>query len=217
MATDQGPVVQSAILRAELVRLRKESGLTQEDVARTLEWSPSKLIRVEGGHSSITKVDLDALLDRYGVDRGQDRDHLQDLNRGARAPSWWADYRGKVAGAYLNYVGYEAGALSIRQFPGPVIPGLLQTEAYAQVLTASAIAPMEVAPVVELRMKRQSQLALREEAVHQIYMLDEAAIRRQIGRSTDPAIMPAQLEHLAGRAADEFVTIRGPVWSIHVA
>ena len=55
MATDQGPVVQSAILRGELVRLRKRSKLTQEEVARGLEWSPSKLIRIEGGHSSVTK------------------------------------------------------------------------------------------------------------------------------------------------------------------
>ena len=42
MATDQGPVVQSALLRGELVRLRRESGLTQEQVAADLGWSPSK-------------------------------------------------------------------------------------------------------------------------------------------------------------------------------
>lgn len=52
MALDEGPVVQSALLRSELVRLRKECGLTQEQVATNLEWSPSKLIRVEGGRSA---------------------------------------------------------------------------------------------------------------------------------------------------------------------
>ena len=71
MASDQGPVIQSAILRTELVRLRKEKGITQEQVAGNLEWSASKLIRVEGGHSSITKVDLDALLDQYGAHVGR--------------------------------------------------------------------------------------------------------------------------------------------------
>ena len=55
------------MLRSELIRLRKESGLTQEQVAAELEWSPSKLIRIEGGRSSITKVDLNALLTKYGV------------------------------------------------------------------------------------------------------------------------------------------------------
>src|ERR1700761_4290412 len=110
MAADQGPVVQSAILRAELARLRKGNRLTQEDVAHSLDWSPSKLIRVEGGHSSITMVDLDALLDLYGVDRGEPREYLHTLNRGARSPSWWGTYRGEVSVVYLNYVGYEAGA-----------------------------------------------------------------------------------------------------------
>jgi hypothetical protein len=47
MATDQGPVVQSARLRSELVRLRRGSGLAQEEVAENLEWSSSKIIRME--------------------------------------------------------------------------------------------------------------------------------------------------------------------------
>ena len=84
MPADQGPVVQSALLRGELVRLRRESGLTQEQVASDLEWSPSKLIRVEGGRSSITKVDLDALLARYGVTGESTRERLQLLNRASR-------------------------------------------------------------------------------------------------------------------------------------
>ena len=51
MTTDQGPVVNSAQLRGELVRLRREGALTQQQVAKQLEWSTSKLIRIEGGHS----------------------------------------------------------------------------------------------------------------------------------------------------------------------
>src|ERR1700735_1778092 len=104
MATDQGPVVQSALLRSELIRLRKESGLTQEQVADALDWSPSKLIRVEGGRSSITKVDLDALLTRYGVSSESQRERLQLLNKGARAGGWWDRYRDDVSSNYLNYV-----------------------------------------------------------------------------------------------------------------
>ncbi len=114
MATDQGPVVQSALLRSELVHLRKEKGLTQEHVAKNLEWSPSKLIRVEGGRSSITKVDLDALLARYGVTSESHRDKLHALNKGARERAWWDDFRGDINSTYLNYVGYEAGATFIR-------------------------------------------------------------------------------------------------------
>ena len=161
MATDQGPVVQSALLRSELIRLRKESGLTQEQVAEDLDWSPSKLIRVEGGRSSITKVDLDALLTTYGISSESHRERLQALNRGARERAWWAAYRDEINATYLDYVGYEAGAAFIRQFHGGSVPGLLQTPEYAEVLTANSVDVVRVASVVKLRLQRQAELAQR--------------------------------------------------------
>lgn len=209
MASDQGPVIQSAILRSELVRLRKAKGMTQEHVAGNLEWSASKLIRVEGGHSSITKVDLDALLAQYDVISEDERERLQALNRGAKETGWWEAYRNNAAPAYLTYVGYEAGASFIRQFPGTVVPGLLQTLAYAEALTAIYVEPVRVAPVVDLRMQRQAELAQRVPSPQQYYILDEAVIRRHIGIAKDPAIMPNQLLHIVDRARyDDRVTVR---------
>ncbi len=209
MANDQGPVVQSAVLRSELIRLRKESGLTQEQVAADLDWSPSKLIRVEGGRSSITKVDLDALLSTYRVGSESQRERLQALNRGAREPRWWDAYREDISPVYLNYVGYEAGASSIRQFQGSSIPGLLQTPEYAEVLTANSVDAGRVAPVVRLRMQRQQKQAQRTTPPRQYFVIDEAAIRRHVGIHKDPAIMPNQLRRIAERAgSDETVTVR---------
>jgi transcriptional regulator with XRE-family HTH domain len=209
MASDQGPVVQSALLRNELIRLRKESGLTQEQVATALDWSPSKLIRVEGGRSSITKVDLDALLARYGVTSESTRDRLQSLNRGARERPWWASYRDEIRPVYLEYVGYETGAASIRQSLPNVIPGLLQTPEYAEVLTANSVDAVKVAPVVKFRLQRQSELARRSTPPRQYYVIDESVVRRHVGIKQDPAIMPAQLRALADRAeTDERVTVR---------
>jgi len=183
--------------------------MTQEQVAGNLEWSASKLIRVEGGHSSITKVDLGALLQQYGVTSESQQERLQALNRGARSAAWWDAYRNEVAPAYLNYVGYEAGATFIRQFPGTVVPGLLQTREYAEALTVISVEPVEVASVVKLRLQRQSALAQRETPPRQFYVLDEAAIRRRIGVQKDPAIMPNQLRHIVGAArGDERITVR---------
>jgi transcriptional regulator with XRE-family HTH domain len=110
MATDQGPAVQSALLRSELTRLRKESGLTQEQVAVALDWSPSKLIRVEGGRVAITKVDLDALLTQYGVSSETQRDRLHSLIEGAEGHPWWIVYRDAPDPPHIEYEGYEAGA-----------------------------------------------------------------------------------------------------------
>ena len=212
MVSDQGPTVQSALLRDELVRLRKDSGLTQEQVASDLDWSPSKLIRVEGGQSRITKVDLDALLTEYGVTSESHRERLQALNRGARERAWWDHYRDDVAPAYLSYVGFEAGASSIRQFQVVAIPGLLQTPEYAKTVTAVAfgpVAPGRVDSIAGLRLRRQAELGRQSPPPRQYFVLDEAAIRRHVGIKTDPAIMPDQLRSIADRAErDKLVTVR---------
>ncbi len=210
MASDQGPVIQSALLRGELARLRKERGLTQQQVAEALEWSPSKLIRVEGGGSSITKVDLDALLTRYGVTSESHRDRLHALNRGARERGWWDRYKDDVSSDYLDYVGFEAGAAFIRQFQIGWVPGLLQTAEYAEVVTVvGAVDPGKVKSVVDLRLERQSELAQRSNPPRQYFVLDEGVIRRHIGIKKDRTIMPSQLRSIADRAErDDLVTVR---------
>ncbi|MEU5884459.1 helix-turn-helix transcriptional regulator [Spirillospora sp. NPDC047279] len=209
MAVDQGPVVQSAILRSDLVRIRREKSLTQEQVADRLEWSPSKLIRVEGGRSSITKVDLDALLTLYGITSESQRERLQTLNRGARAKAWWDDFKGDSSATYLNYVGYEAGAAFIRQYQSSVVPGLLQTRGYSEAQTAVFLSPARVGGVVNFRMRRQEELAKRAERPRRYFVVDEAVIRRHIGKSRDPAIMPAQLRHIAEQVElDDLLTFR---------
>jgi hypothetical protein len=106
-------------------------------------------------------------------------------------------------------VGYEAGASFIRQFPGTVMPGLLQTPQYAEVLTAISVEPLKVAPVVGLRMQRQAELAKRAPRPYRYFVLDEAVIRRHIGIEKDPAIMPSQLRHIVRQAEeDDRLTVR---------
>lgn len=210
MASDQGPVVQSAILRSELVRLRKEKGQTQEQVVESLEWSTSKLIRVEGGRSSISKTDLDALLRAYGVTSETQRGRLQNLNRGAKAVGWWNAYRSHVPSEYLEYVGYETGAVFIRQFQGSVVPGLLQTPDYARALTVISVEEKAtIDAVVGLRLQRQSELARRDPRPRQYYILDEAVVRRNVGAPEDLSIMPDQLMHIVSQVRDDDrITVR---------
>jgi transcriptional regulator with XRE-family HTH domain len=210
MVSDQGPVVQSALLRGELVRLRKDRGLTQQQVAGQLEWSPSKLIRVEGGASSITKVDLDALLTQYGVTSESHRERLHALNRGAKEPGWWDRYKDDASPEYLSYVGFEAGAAFIRQFQMGFVPGLLQTADYAEVVTAvRQVDPDKVVPLVRLRRQRQSELAHRSVPPRLYFVLDEGVIRRHVGIKRNRAIMPSQLRNIADRAErDNLLTVR---------
>ncbi|OLT34920.1 transcriptional regulator [Actinomadura sp. CNU-125] len=209
MTSDQGPIVQSALLRTELVRLRKEKGVTQEQVAARLEWSPSKLIRIEGGKNAITRTDLQALLRVYDVTAESRQERLQELARGAREPAWWNAYKGELDASYLSFVGYSAGASHIRHCHGTLVPGLLQTAEYAEVLDAGRVSAQAKAFGVKLRLQRQEALAARENPPRQQYILDEAVIRRHVGIKTDPGIMPAQLRHLAESVErDELLTIR---------
>jgi len=197
MANDHGPVVQSALLRDELVRLRTRADLAQDQVAVDLGWATSKLIRLEGGPGPVAPDDLDALLGRYGATATATAERLRELNRGADDAHWWAEYRNDVPAAYLDYVGWERGAVRIRQFPGPVLPGLLQLTAYAEALTEMTGAPDRGARVVELRLRRQSELAGRDNPPQQHYILDEAVIRRRTGASRDRTIMTEQLRYIA--------------------
>jgi hypothetical protein len=223
MASDEGPIVQSARLRRELVRLRSEVGLTQKQVAEELDWSPIKLLRMEGGHNSIRTVDLDALLTKYNVISESDRERLHVINRQTRERAWWWRYQSVLISAtQFNYIGYEAGATCIRQFPGAAVPDLLQTPDYAKAhvagladvqLKASRARSSDSAwmldGLVQLRMERQSWLAERSAPPSQYYFLDEGVIRRHVAIERDPTIMPQQLRQIADRAeTDELITVQ---------
>jgi transcriptional regulator with XRE-family HTH domain len=196
MASDPGPVVQRARLTAELQRIRRDAGKTQEEVARALDWSPSKLIRIEGGNVGISTTDLQALLRYCGITDEARIQELSILARGARGRGWWDPYKEDLSPAYSTYLGYELGASLVRSFSPLLVPGLLQTEEYARALTIEYRPTPVAEAVIEVRMLRQDRVFNREDLPQQHYVLDEAVIRRRVGGQRDPGIMPRQLNHL---------------------
>ncbi|WP_433182219.1 helix-turn-helix domain-containing protein [Actinoallomurus sp. CA-150999] len=209
MASDPGPVVQRARLTAELQRIRRDAGKTQEEVARALDWSPSKLIRIEGGNVGISTTDLQALLRYCGIDDEPRIRELATLARGARTRGWWDPYKEDLNdNAYCTYLGYELGASSIRSFSPLLVPGLLQTEEYARALTIEFRPTAGGAePVIEVRLLRQDKVFNREDRPLQHFVLDEAVIRRRVGGQRDRSIMPHQLAHILEIARLPDVTI----------
>ena len=61
------PAVTRRRLRTELRRARLDAGLTQEQTARAMDWSLSKLIRIENGTNNISTNDLKALAQYYDI------------------------------------------------------------------------------------------------------------------------------------------------------
>lgn len=209
MVDDPGPIVRGAMLRAELLRLRQDRHLTQQTVARALDWHPSKLIRIEGGKSRITKTDLQALLREYRVNSESRQERLEALREDAAKRAWWDEYRDVVSDTTIRYAGYESGATTIRQFENAVIPGLLQTPEYARAIFTHYVGEHEIDRRIEARMRRREELARRQAPPREFFILDEAAIRRHIGAATDPRIMPRQLRRINELSeTDDRLTVR---------
>jgi transcriptional regulator with XRE-family HTH domain len=193
MAEVQGSVIQRGRLTRELRRIRKDAGMTQEQVAAAMEWSLSKLIRIEGGGVSISVSDLKSLLTHYQIADENHVEELVGLARAARQRSWFTAFRDITSPQYVTFVGYEAAASVIRQFEPTLIPGQLQTEEYARAVTLEYAAD-RVDKMVEIRIRRQE--VLEEPGRLFFFILDEAAIRRQVGAPTNRGIMRRQLRKL---------------------
>lgn len=198
--------VQRLRLRTELRRARGNAGLTQRQVAIKMEWSPSKLIRIEAGEVAVTVNDLKALLAEYGVTERRKTEGLLELARGSRKMPF-SEYRDVFSKEFLSFLALENSASIIRGFHFFVVPGLFQTEEYMRALvagTAQATSPERLDRLVEARLARQDLLE-GEEGPKLFMVLDESVLRRQIG---GPGVMRAQLERLADLAAHPRITIQ---------
>jgi len=119
--TQDGPVSRRR-LRARLRQARNDRGLTQGKVADAMDWSLSKLIRIESGSVRISSSDLKVLLQYYGIDDPSQIDEYLDLARASRREQtgWWAAFRGVASPQYLTFVEYENSAQVIQAFqPSP--------------------------------------------------------------------------------------------------
>ena len=126
MNPSSSPLVQRRRLRAELRQARQNADLTQDAVAEKMDWSLSKVIRIETGAVGISTNDLQALLRIYGIkDAGKVRE-LVALGREARRQTWWTN-RQSMPAAYFQYIEYETAASVIRSYETMIVPGLLQT------------------------------------------------------------------------------------------
>ncbi len=84
MMTGHDMSVKRQRLRAALRNERRLAHLTQKEVAHAMDWSPSKMLRIEAGVVSISTTDLRALLAYYDMKDKQQTEELVELARGTR-------------------------------------------------------------------------------------------------------------------------------------
>jgi transcriptional regulator with XRE-family HTH domain len=217
------PTMRRRRLAAELRRLRHEAGLSIEDVTAGLGWQPSKLSRIENRQVGISTADLRKLLVVYKVEDRAYRDQLADLARRATERGWWQSFSSDVVpNALANLIGLEAEARTIRSYEPELVPGLLQTEAYARAIMRAWQPSWTAADIdrrVEIRVARQdvmrqagASLLARPDVLAEAgepalvsCIINEAVLRRTVGGNE---VMREQIEILAKERDPGNVTVQ---------
>jgi hypothetical protein len=164
-----------------------------------LDWSPSKILRLENGQSGIAVSDLLALLAVYpGLE--SDRDELLTLAREARRPTVYNQYSDVFPIEFKEWMDYEAYADTIQQYENQLIPGVLQLDDYAVPLVTALNGGDEARAerIAEARHVRAEPLVGPDGPTME-FIIDETALRRASrrsdGRNGHPGLI-AQLRHL---------------------
>jgi transcriptional regulator with XRE-family HTH domain len=200
------PIVLRRRLGNEMRRLRDAKKLTVEEVGKEMEWSRSKVSRMETGQGVMKGYEIEVLCDLYGASAEQ-RAALVQLGRQAKERGWWKGYRDAMPDWFEVYLGLESHARTISAYQAEFVPGLLQTEDYARAVLRVGRMDNSVDAVnrlVELRTARQARLPV--ESIPRYWaVLNEGVLRRLVG---GPGVMRAQLLKLAEIAEGCNVTLQ---------
>lgn len=205
MASNVNPTVRRRRLGQELRRLRELKGMTAEEVAERLLVSQSKISRLENGRRSISQRDVRDLCGVYEVEDHRIVDSLMQMAKDSRQQGWWHSF-GDIP--YSVYIGLETDAASLRVYDPQVVPGLLQTRAYAEALITGALpetTPTDIEKRVQVRVRRQERINAPENPLRLWTVLDESALRRVVGSRH---LMRDQLEHLVEQSQLPHVTVQ---------
>jgi len=199
MKTDTGAGASPLRLFGEMLRwYRTQAGLTPEGLGQRIYLSGSLIRKVEDGTRAPTEELTRAC------------ESVPELCcNGALFKLWdiLADYlkRQALPGWFAGWAEREAHAAKLRWFELSVVPGLLQTEAYARALLTGRIGfNGDVDQVVSARMARRDILD-RDQPPELWAVIDEAALRRPVGGGD---VMAAQLDCLIEPAQRPNIVLR---------
>jgi transcriptional regulator with XRE-family HTH domain len=189
MAEAVSPTVARRRVRMALREAREASKLTQQQVADQMDWSLSKVIRIENGDVTIAPNDLRPLLGYLGVkDKSVISTLLIDAKvaRTRQRQAWYQkpQMRELLSDSYRKLIEYEAEATAIRYFTIYFFPGPLQLPAYSEALFhlwADEIPEKTIQALLDARRQRREALLSRAKSVELFVLLDESVLMRPIG------------------------------------
>ncbi|WP_405144041.1 helix-turn-helix domain-containing protein [Sphaerisporangium sp. NBC_01403] len=198
------PTVRRRRLGESLRRFRNAAGLNLDDAAAAVGWKAPKLSRIENANAHIRPAEVTALLKAYAVTDPKVFSALEELAKDAGKRGWWQTYGGIVAPAYADYISLESDSDSIRIFAPLLVPGLMQTAAYARETIAGITmtrTPEEIAALAEIRLARQAVLTrpsgplkvwavISEAVLHQRFAVRPDTMRDQLRRLREVSDLP---------------------------
>jgi transcriptional regulator with XRE-family HTH domain len=182
----------------EIRQLRLAAGMTGQQLADELGWHQSKVSRVEAARNLIRVEDVEAVLRVLPTTTAHLREllDLAAVNEGEPS-SWRNSSRSGLTRRQRDFIALEASAVSIRHYQPVLLPGYMQTEAYARRVAEMAGA-RDLDRAVDQRLARRATLTDRDTPRYAVLLL-ETVLR---WRPVPPAAMADQLDlvvRLAGR------------------
>jgi transcriptional regulator with XRE-family HTH domain len=201
MAEGDSPTVARRRVRMALREAREAREHTQQQVADAMDWSLSKVIRVENGDVSIAPNDLRSLLAYLGV-KGRVRvAELVDaatIARTRRRAAWYQApaYREHLTDSLRKLIEFEAEATWIANYSVFHVPGAIQIPEYSTALTetwSDELTPDQIKHRVQARKRRHEAILARAGSLRLTALLDESVLRRPVGGS---AVVLKQLQEM---------------------
>jgi transcriptional regulator with XRE-family HTH domain len=198
MSHGESPAVARRRVRLALRRAREEKGLTQGEVASALDWSLSKVQRIEAGEVSVSSTDLRAVLAYLDLSDADLVTQLMDDARTSRRQRWFTDprYREFLTAGTQQLLQFESEATAIRSFAPILVPGILQTESYSRAvlgLSGANLSEKAMEVRLEARMRRQEQMFGRRNPPTYRVIVDQSVLQREFGGLR---VMVDQLSHM---------------------
>src|SRR6266568_2265640 len=182
-----------ALFAAELQAARARAGMSRDELAARINYSPSLVGMVESMRR-VPRLDFAQRCDEALATTGTFA-RLHEHLRTAPFPSW-----------FRPFAQHEAEATALRTFQLVLVPGLLQTGDYARALLSTRVGATEdeADQLVTARLERQAILDRGNPPLLWV-LLDEGALHRPIGGRD---VMSVQAEHLVEMAARPNVVIQ---------
>ncbi|GAA4615508.1 helix-turn-helix domain-containing protein [Saccharopolyspora hordei] len=184
-----------------LRRLREENGLSRDDAARAIRASVKVVEHYEVGRRLPSPLALEKLLELYGVPERTDF-YLDLLSRAKKGRDWWARFDFDTDATALPswfklFLSLEAEAARIEGWDAQVVPGLFQTEQYAEAVIRAGsddLADSAITRQVALRAARRQQTLERSGTPVKVWrVIHENALRLPVGGDQ---VLRDQLEFL---------------------